>query len=352
MRTTLFLASLVATAALAPLASAVVVVHFGAGLPEGTSLTSFSGGGVTLHDLDRGNGTAPDAFVVEDASGALRFERGFAGTNVLGFGPHVPGPDTALARCKSFAIDLAAPVTLSQIGMWVSRADAGNVLHFELLLGAASVQTIDATIPPGSALYRMSLALGASPVAPYDRVRVTCTGPSDGGAFHGVLDAMFFGVPDSVPPPWCGEASSGNTPCPCGNGATHLDQEGCLSSRGFGARMRAAGSPSLSNDTLELRCQQLPSSSAILVQGSPFVQTGIVFGDGTICAGGALVRIAAAQVAGGEIHYPELGDAPLSTLGASAGATFGYAVVYRNAAAYCTSATFNASDTQPVTWSP
>ena len=193
------------------------------------------------------------------------------------------------------------------------------------------------------------------PSATYDRIRVTCTGPRDGGAFHGALDGIFFGgLTDSVPPPWCGENfAGGNLPCPCGNDVMHLDQEGCLSSLGFGARMRAAGEASLANDTLELRCQQLPSSAAILVQGSPFVQTGIAFGDGVICAGGALVRIGPARVAGGELHYPEIGDAPLSTYGAlTAGTTVGYAVVYRNAATYCTSATFDVSDTQPATWGP
>ena len=122
---------------------------------------------------------------------------------------------------------------------------------------------------------------------------------------------------------------------------------------GFGARLRSVGTASLSNDTAELLCQQVPSSAAMLVQGSPFLQTGVVFGDGVSCLGGNLVRITTRPAFGGELHYPDPGDAPLSTfVGTAPGTTSGYQVVYRNAATFCTSATFNVSDTQPVIWAP
>lgn len=331
------------------------------GVPEGTSFTSGVMHGfpplsfVTFRDLDRGEGTAPDAFVVDDASSTLRFERGFGAPNVLNFGPAVAGPTATFGRCKLFAFDISGLVTSMKLYLWVSRAEAGNTVRFELVNGATPVGIVDAPIPPGSAPHAMRILLSATPLAAFDEVRVTCVGTQAGGTFHGAIDRFEFSSSgDSVPSPYCGEFfGGGNTPCPCGNSGPPADPEGCSSSRGFGARMRAAGDTSLGNDSFELLCQQVPSSAAILVRGMPFVQTGFVFGDGVSCLGGTLVRVTSRRPAGGTLHYPDPGEPPLSTIpGTTTGVTFGYQVVYRNPAAFCTSATFNVSDTQPAVWTP
>lgn len=342
-----------ALCALAPFASAQLEVI--QALPEGTSSTTVSMPFSTLRDLDRGTGTAPDAFVVDDASGSLRFERRWLGPNVINFGPHVAGPQAIFGRCKSFVIDITGSANRIYLGLCLSRAEAGNTLRFDLLAGTTSLQTFDFAIPPGDAPYRLDFSLGLPSPGLFDEVRVTCSGPHDGGAFHGVLDWLtFFGAGDSVPPYWCGASiAGGNTPCPCGNIVTHFDQEGCLSSLGFGARLRDDGISSLANDTLELLCLQLPSSTAILLQGSAYVQTGVVFGDGVSCLSGNLVRIATRRAIGNELHYPDAGDAPLSVRGAvTAGSTSSYQVVYRNAATFCTSATANVSDAVQAFWVP
>lgn len=322
--------------------------------PEGASFTTLTIPWGTLRDLDRGTGSAPDAFVIDDATAFLRFERGFTAPNLVNFGPAVPGPDAELGRCKSFVIDLGGLGDRLRVALWVSRSHAGNVLRFDMRAGAASVEALDIPIPGGNAPLHLDLFLRPASLAFFDHVLVSSSGPIDGGTFRGALDFLVIGAPDSVPPPWCQTFSGGgNTPCPCGNDVPHPDQEGCLSSLGFGARLRAAGAASVSNDTLELLCHNLPATTAILVQGTPFVQTGAVFGDGVSCIGGALVRLASEHANGGELHHPDAGEQPLSVLGAvTPGSSMGYAVVYRNAAAFCTSATFNVSDTQPAVWGP
>lgn len=52
--------------------------------------------------------------------------------------------------------------------------------------------------------------------------------------------------------------------------------------------------------------------------------------------------------------YPGVGDAGLSTLGGgqSAGSPRTYQVLYRNAASFCTSATFNVTNGVRVVWAP
>jgi hypothetical protein len=56
----------------------------------------------------------------------------------------------------------------------------------------------------------------------------------------------------------------------------------------------------------------------------------------------------------GVASWPPAGGQPLSVKGLvpPEGGTRYYQVIYRNAADYCTSATFNLTDAQKVTWLP
>ncbi len=144
-----------------------------------------------------------------------------------------------------------------------------------------------------------------------------------------------------------------NTPCPCGNNTGIFDSEGCQSSLGFGARLRASGDASLSADSLVLNCLQLPNTWAFVVQGATYSPTGAVFGDGVSCMTGPLTRIATRHATNMSVRYPSAGDAPLSVAGgATPSSTLLYQVLYRNAAPYCTSATFNVSDGAAAVWAP
>ncbi len=79
----------------------------------------------------------------------------------------------------------------------------------------------------------------------------------------------------------------------------------------------------------------------------------VVFGDGLRCTGGAIVRLGTQMNVAGASQNPESGDPPVSERG---GVTMPgertYQVWYRNAAAFCTAATFNLTNGLRVTWSP
>jgi hypothetical protein len=63
------------------------------------------------------------------------------------------------------------------------------------------------------------------------------------------------------------------------------------------------------------------------------------------------VRVGTKTAAAGVVAYPQAGDAPVSARGSvPAGATRLYQVWYRNAASFCTNATFNLSQGLSVAW--
>lgn len=339
---------------LAPIAAPQLPID---GLPEGTSGTVLSGGPYSLTDIDLGLGTAPDLFVIDDVSGSELALEGpsLSLPNVVSFGTHVPGPGFAFAPCKSFTLRISQPVNRLLVHLWVSRESAGNTLDVDMRLGSTSVLAASlGAIPSGTAPYYMRLNLGTTGGAVFDRMAFTASGPVDGGRIRCALDG-FLSTVISFLPPCGGNALFGmlNTPCPCGNNTGIFDSEGCQSSLGFGARLRASGDASLSADSLVLNCLQLPNTWAFVVQGATYSPTGAVFGDGVSCMTGPLTRIATRHATNMSVRYPSAGDAPLSVAGgATPSSTLLYQVLYRNAAPYCTSATFNVSDGAAAVWAP
>ena len=80
---------------------------------------------------------------------------------------------------------------------------------------------------------------------------------------------------------------------------------------------------------------------------------GSVFGDGKRCAGGSIIRLGTKTNAGGASSYPAGADQAISLRGAnSAGDVRTYQCWYRNAAAFCTTDTFNLTNGRQVTWAP
>jgi hypothetical protein len=146
----------------------------------------------------------------------------------------------------------------------------------------------------------------------------------------------------------------GGAACPCGNFGQ--PGQGCANSNGAGARLEAHGNASVGDDTLRLEVQPVPNTSLLFFQGTQQVNSGLGagFGDGLRCAGGSVVRLKSRNAALNFAAYPAGGDAPVSVQGALplAGGTRHYQVWYRNAAAFCTSATFNLSNGWSVTWTP
>ncbi|MFO1009478.1 MAG: hypothetical protein U1F29_05390 [Planctomycetota bacterium] len=144
-------------------------------------------------------------------------------------------------------------------------------------------------------------------------------------------------------------------PCPCSNTSPVGHGEGCTNSMGVGGFLRVDGWSSFAHESAALVATQLPNSTALFLQGTAQVPGGLgaPLGDGLLCLGGALVRLATKANAGNAARFPEAGDPTLSARGGvSVGATYTYQVWYRNAAAFCTSATYNLSNGVELTWVP
>jgi len=146
----------------------------------------------------------------------------------------------------------------------------------------------------------------------------------------------------------------GGTPCPCGNNGA--PGRGCANSIDpSGAFLTAAGSSSLANDTVVLSGSGMPNASALYFQGTGQQGggAGAVFGDGKRCAGGTVTRLGTKLNAAGSSQYPAAGDASVSVRGVvTSPGMRTYQVWYRNAAAFCTNATFNLSNGIEIAWGP
>ncbi len=152
-----------------------------------------------------------------------------------------------------------------------------------------------------------------------------------------------------------------DTSCPCA-GQSHMgyvgfqgpaDSGGCKHSAGKEARLFGNGVQSVASDTVELVAHDLPSSTALIyVQGT--TQQSVPFGDGRRCFGGTAARLAVRSVSGGGDTYPHVGELGVALKGMvpAGGATRTYQVVYRDAAMFCTSSTFNTSNAYTIAWRP
>ncbi len=144
------------------------------------------------------------------------------------------------------------------------------------------------------------------------------------------------------------------TPCPCGNAGAAGN--GCASSvNASGARVGTLGCASLSNDTLGLAGSGMSESFALYFQGDAQLGggSGTAFGDGLRCVGGTVARLGTQQNVGGASQYPGTGDPSISVQGSvTAPGARHYQTWYRNAAGFCTSATFNLTNGVAVTWTP
>jgi len=104
----------------------------------------------------------------------------------------------------------------------------------------------------------------------------------------------------------------------------------------------------------------MPSAFSIVVQGNALLPV-VNFGDGSLCVGGALVRLYAKHASGGALIAPEVGDASISARSAalgdpiSQGSSRFYQVYYRDPnPAFCPDppgGTFNVSNGMIVDWS-
>ncbi len=161
-------------------------------------------------------------------------------------------------------------------------------------------------------------------------------------------------LPPPPPSKFCRGDGTG-TACPCNNSGG--SGSGCANSaNASGGALDFAGTASIAVDTFTLTSSGAPMDSPVLFyQGTAQVAGGLgtTFGDGLSCVGGTQVRIGSVTSAAGIAVYPGAGNPSISVKGGcSAGDVRYYQVIYRDAASFCTSATFNLTNGVAVTWLP
>ena len=153
-----------------------------------------------------------------------------------------------------------------------------------------------------------------------------------------------------------GDGIAPHSACPCGNASAAADASGCTNSFGTGGKLRAMGTASISGDTIVLVGTQMTGGAALYFQGTAQANggNGAALGDGLRCASGTIVRLGQETSVGGASRYPNAGEIPISVRGQlpPSGGTREYQVWYRNAAAFCTSSTFNWTNGLEIVWLP
>ncbi len=187
------------------------------------------------------------------------------------------------------------------------------------------------------------------------RVRFTASDDWTASVVEAGIDAFRVSRPVCAPPigTFCYGDGSGAS-CPCGNNGSA--GQGCANSLGHGGVLTGTGLAVVAADTFLLTGSGMPNSSALYFQGTTQAGggAGLSFGDGLRCVAGSIVRLGTKSNSAGGSTYPASGDPSVSVRGLvpAAGATRSYQVWYRNAAAFCTTSTFNLSNGVSVTWAP
>ncbi len=143
------------------------------------------------------------------------------------------------------------------------------------------------------------------------------------------------------------------SPCPCFPGVPAGGPgRGCPNSvEPRGAMLVGFGTASLANDTVVLQGLGMPNSSCLYFQGAGF--NNVLFGDGKRCVAGATIRLGTTSNICNSSQYPAGSDPPISVQGnITVPAIRTYQVWYRNAAAFCTAATFNLTNSLSINWMP
>lgn len=165
---------------------------------------------------------------------------------------------------------------------------------------------------------------------------------------------LVVGENDPGTPTCTGDGTA--TACPCANNGT--TGRGCAnSSDATGAHLSATGFVEASSitgtDSVVLHVDGMPSGAPLLYFQGSANPTPFAFGDGVLCTLGTIIRLRVKINVGGASSFPEVGDPSLSVAGGmtpGSGLTSFYQAYYRDAASYCTTATFNVTNGLSLTW--
>jgi hypothetical protein len=152
--------------------------------------------------------------------------------------------------------------------------------------------------------------------------------------------------------------------CACSNPPSGPTRGCNNSSATGGAVLAASGVTQLSADSLVFTTSaEKPTALSIVLQGTVFLSSGVVYGQGIRCVGGSLKRLYAKTAVGGSITAPNFGagDQSISARSAAKGDVIQpgqprwYMVYYRDNTVLggCpSSSTFNTTQTGMVLWTP
>ena len=189
-------------------------------------------------------------------------------------------------------------------------------------------------------------------------------GPLIGGSGDWVMHVKYkkvnCGAGGFAGTPYCFGDGSGSVLCPCDPGQSGNVGEGCAHSAGNGGgKLTATGNPAVSNDTIALQATNMPATTALLFFQGTLKQNGgngSVFGDGLLCVTGTIIRLGIKFASGGAADYGfGVGADPLISVQGGVpvnGAVRRYQAWYRDAAPFCSSATFNLTSATELTWTP
>jgi len=174
------------------------------------------------------------------------------------------------------------------------------------------------------------------------------------GAVREVWTGLWDGGEGGFADSFCSGDGSGNA-CPCANYGSVGN--GCANSvNSGGANLAYSGNPWVGNDSFTLLGSGMPDTATLYFQGTgpAGMWSGVVFGDGLRCVTGFTIRLGTKLNVGGASQIPEAGDPTISShvIMLSSGVQYFYQAWYRNAAAYCTTSTFNLTNGLRAIWAP
>jgi len=321
----------------------------GGGVPNGwtdlgvvTSDGRFASFSSTAENLVQGdtNGVG-DAFVVDRSSGSIdRVNVSSTGAqSPEGAGIPVLSADGRFAVFTSAATDLAPNDWNGKRDVFRRDRAAGTTELFVPGNGIAQPQQDVFAVSISAAGDRCAFSYSGDDLAGLDQ--------------NSVNDVLVDGC--TTGSRFCsGDGTAGA--CPCGVGDW---QAGCPNAETDGAVLDGAGRPRTNVDTLALVVRGLPTNTVVaFLLGSSKVNggSGTTFGDGLRCVGGNIVRLATRHSANGIATWGfGVPGAPLLSL--QSGVPLGgdvryYQAWYRNAAPFCTTATYNLTNGFEVSWLP
>jgi hypothetical protein len=294
----------------------------------------FNPGSVTVSALNQGHNTDTEIYLYD---GAL---------NPIPLG-HQDDPIGTVASPSTVTLVLAAGTYYVAIADW-------NTSNNQSDLSPAEQADDDPLLDFPDAIANNTTGLNVNvQFSVTDGATTTVVPALRANPFEIVWATFTVGLPSTPTTPYCFGDGSG-TACPCANAG--LPGNGCAHSlNANGAHLAGSGLASIAADSFVLTGSGMPNSSALYFQGTTRVNSGngAVFGDGLRCAGGTVIRLGTKTNAGGTSNYPSAGDTSISVKGANAaGNVRDYQCWFRNAAAFCTTATFNLTNGLEITWGP